>query len=498
MTNLFKRNNTYYIRLAINDDLEIYFGYKREYIKSLKTNNINNAKVIARYLISKFNYLKRSFKMFTTKEIKEYIEEFKKINFDDIVNRNTHLSINQIDTIISDLNKEVDIYDEIIEKELYDLMQLLHLSDREDDITYGLDVEAAEVFKKYIIQIKINALNDVKKNIQNEIDTSALDQVSFTSNNSLVTIKEAFEEWLNTRDGVSEAQEHASRRDVGYFLEYCNISKIIYIQNLKHKDLISYRTYLKKLKPNGKVGALNNALTNLITFLNYCHEKAHYIPKLTKDVKFKVTTKDKIKMKRSPYSNQDYKKILEKIDLIRLSPKKQEPNKYHNEYETIIKIAAYTGAREKEICQLTKKDIKSENGILYFNFKIEIDEVDEKELKTISSFRKVPIHSELIEDLNLYLSKIRTKNLFKIKSTQFSIDFGYFKTKLGFDKTYVFHSFRHTLQNKLKQKKVQYEMINEIVGHGAEDDNKITDDYTQKYELQILKEELEKISYIDK
>lgn len=52
--------------------------------------------------------------MFTTQEIKEYIEEFKKTNFDDIINRNTHLSINEIDNIIKVLNHEVDIYDEII------------------------------------------------------------------------------------------------------------------------------------------------------------------------------------------------------------------------------------------------------------------------------------------------------------------------------------------------------------------------------------------------
>lgn len=94
MTNLFKRNKTCYIRLSLlNDNLKIYFGNKTEYIKSLNTNNINNARLIAKYLISKFNYIKRSFKMFSAKEIKQYISEFKKTNFDDIVNRNTYLSI---------------------------------------------------------------------------------------------------------------------------------------------------------------------------------------------------------------------------------------------------------------------------------------------------------------------------------------------------------------------------------------------------------------------
>lgn len=110
MTNLFKRNKTYYIRLSLNDNLKIYFGNKIEYVKSLNTNNINDARLIAKYLISKFNYIKRSFNMFSAKEIKQYIDEFKKTNFDNIINRNSHLSIDEINSLILDLNKEVDIY----------------------------------------------------------------------------------------------------------------------------------------------------------------------------------------------------------------------------------------------------------------------------------------------------------------------------------------------------------------------------------------------------
>ena len=38
-------------------------------------------------------------------------------------------------------------------------------------------------------------------------------------------------------------------------------------------------------------------------------------------------------------------------------------------------------------------------------------------------------------------------------------------------------------------------MVNEIVGHGPEDEEKITNNYTNSYELHILKEAIEKISY---
>ena len=495
MTNLFKRNKTYYIRLSLNDNLKIYFGNKTEYVKSLNTNNINNARLIAKYLISKFNYIKRSFNMLDAKEIKDYIDEFKKTSFDDIVNRNTHLSIDEIDRLIRALNKEVDIYDPIIQKEFYSLLELINL-DNKIELEFGLDVELAQKFKNHIIQIKINALNEVKKNIQNKVDittTKIIQEVSSVPD-TYVTIEDAFEEYLKTKNGITKAHEKASEKSVQDFVNYCLTNKLEYIQNLQNKHIINYREHLRKTKPKGTIGSLNTSLKNVNAFLNHCSDVAHYIPKITKKVLFNPTIKDIVESKRSCYTNEEYKKILDNIDLIKFTPKKMKPTKYHKEYEIIIKIGAYTGARENEICQLTKKDIlKDENDIYYINLEIDID--DDKTLKTISSFRKVPIHSELEEDLLNYIKSVKTNNLFKIKSNYFSIEFGEFKTKLGFGKKYVFHSFRNTLHDRLKQAKVQLQMVNEIVGHGPEDEEKITNDYTNPYELHILKEAIEKISY---
>ena len=369
MTNLFKRNKTYYIRLSLNDNLKIYFGNKTEYIKSLNTNNINDARLIAKYLISKFNYIKRSFKMFNAKEIKHYIDEFKKTNFDDIVNRNTHLSIDEINSLILDLNKEVDIYDPILEKEFYSLLELINL-DNKLELEFGLDVELTQKFKNHIIQIKINALNEVKKNIQNKVDittTKAIQEVSSVPD-TYVTIEDAFEEYLNTKNGITKAHGKASEKSVQDFVNYCLTNKLEYIQNLQNKHVINYREYLRKTKPKGTIGSLNTSLKNVNAFLNHCSEVAHYIPKITKKVLFNPTIKDIVGSKRSCYKNEEYKKLLDNIDLIKFSPKKMKPTKYYNEYEIIIKIGAYTGARENEICQLTKKDIlKDENEIYYIN-----------------------------------------------------------------------------------------------------------------------------------
>ena len=76
MKNLFKRKKTYYIRLTINQNLKIHFKNKREYIKSLETCNINNANIIVRYLIAKFEFIKKSINMLNILEIEKLVKEF--------------------------------------------------------------------------------------------------------------------------------------------------------------------------------------------------------------------------------------------------------------------------------------------------------------------------------------------------------------------------------------------------------------------------------------
>ena len=151
----------------------------------------------------------------------------------------------------------------------------------------------------------------------------------------------------------------------------------------------------------------------------------------------------------------------------------------------------YTGARENELCQLTKQDIKIENGINY----IDINMDDDKSIKNISSIRKVPIHPDILQELQTYIKSLKRNNLFTIASNQFSIDYGKFKTQLGFDRKLVFHSFRNTLQDKLKQQRVQNMIINELTGHTSSTDEKMTDGYTNRYSLEILYEELLKVGY---
>jgi integrase len=152
----------------------------------------------------------------------------------------------------------------------------------------------------------------------------------------------------------------------------------------------------------------------------------------------------------------------------------------------------YTGARESEITQLTTQDIKKdENDILY----IDINIGNSKSIKNFPSIRKVPVHKDLKEDLLNYIA-VKSNKLFSIKSANFAKQFSDFKTKLKYPKTVlVFHSFRHTLQDKLKQKNIQNMMINELTGHSQGKEASRTDLYTNKYQLDLLKDAIDKIDY---
>ena len=119
-------------------------------------------------------------------------------------------------------------------------------------------------------------------------------------------------------------------------------------------------------------------------------------------------------------------------------------------------IALYTGARLAEICQLHLSDIKlvkalsSDNELWCFD----INEEDDKSLKTKYSARQIPIHENLINaGLLAYVDNLRANGETKLfpdtvqASGQFgpqSAWFGYYSGKAGVtDKKTSFHSFRH-------------------------------------------------------
>jgi len=167
-------------------------------------------------------------------------------------------------------------------------------------------------------------------------------------------------------------------------------------------------------------------------------------------------------------------------------------------------IALYAGMRSGEIIQLLKSDIRTEDGTAYFDIsKLEDGSEEEiKSIKTGSSYRKVPIHSAI---LNLgfldYVADCGSGRLFPdlklgtdgTYSQPWSKFWGNLGKKWDFGiKLYVFHSFRHNFVDALHDGNVTTAISMELCGH---DDDAAHWGYGKGASMSRLKEEIEKVSY---
>ena len=160
----------------------------------------------------------------------------------------------------------------------------------------------------------------------------------------------------------------------------------------------------------------------------------------------------------------------------------------------VTMLSAYSGARLNEICQLNVDDISKTDGIWLMNIN---DKTEDKSIKTLSSTRLVPLHAKILKLGFLdYVDQIKNEkqqklfpNLKKMAGagfgTRISHWFARYLKKLGIKKKGKnFHSFRHTVVNKLTSQKVYQPFIKELIGHSH---GSITlDIYGGRKPLQVL------------
>tara|TARA_R110000772_G_scaffold121452_1_gene227755 strand:+ start:133 stop:1422 length:1290 start_codon:yes stop_codon:yes gene_type:complete len=201
---------------------------------------------------------------------------------------------------------------------------------------------------------------------------------------------------------------------------------------------------------------------------------------------------------RSRWSQEDlntlfsflYKNVIEK------NSKNAETNYY------VALISLYSGLRTSEACQLKTERIKKVDGI----YAIEINDVDEEtKLKTVNAYRRVPIHSVLI---NLGLLKYVTERQRLGKTMLFDdIPSGDYKDwskpvgsrfyrifkKLTFthNKNPTLYGLRHTFIDELQQQEVPEHIVAELSGHTKKG---ITfGRYGKRLNMMLLKEKIESI-----
>lgn len=130
----------------------------------------------------------------------------------------------------------------------------------------------------------------------------------------------------------------------------------------------------------------------------------------------------------------------------------------------LIKVAAYTGLRIEEICQIKTEHIISDENILSITI---------EDSKTEAGVRVVPIHPKLKPVINKllkssmdgYLIPAPAGNKYGIRSDALSKAFGRIRTAAGFGPQFVFHSIRKTVITLLQRADVPGLLIASIVGH---------------------------------
>lgn len=162
------------------------------------------------------------------------------------------------------------------------------------------------------------------------------------------------------------------------------------------------------------------------------------------------TAKSIVADRRRQFSDADYKKIL-----------KAAQDKPDPQLCSLIEIAAHTGFRIEEICQI-KADLVTSDRI-----KIE-------DAKTESGWREVPIHDAILdlvatmkeESKDGYLfSGLSDRNKYNYRSDAIGKRFSKLKIKLGYSSQYVFHSFRKSVADKLEAAGIPENVSARILGH---------------------------------
>jgi integrase len=126
----------------------------------------------------------------------------------------------------------------------------------------------------------------------------------------------------------------------------------------------------------------------------------------------------------------------------------------------LITLAAYTGARIEELCNLKVGHV--DNGIISI-----------PGTKTDAALRKVPAHTALgdllvrlvVDSKDGYLIPVATANRYDERSAPIGKRFGRMKAEMGFGPEHVFHSLRKTVATLLEDAQCPEGIAADIIGH---------------------------------
>lgn len=285
------------------------------------------------------------------------------------------------------------------------------------------------------------------------------------------------------RNRVNDATAKGFRTSIALFCEICRINDV---EEITQDGLTLFCETLERIPPNYRRGSTGRA-TPIFDIIEKAerdgvptglsaktvNKQLEALKKLIKHGKTRVQMPDlevsilrvrdaeSAKEKRDPFTLDEIRALFKQPHL-NLSSER-------GALWWCAHLAAYTGARREEIAALSKADI----GVIDDIPVIHIKTNDYRSLKNGQSRRFVPVHPDLI-DLGFldYVKGRKPGLLFEIKrkGRTYGNDFEYRwqkarKSVVGKDPRKVFHSFRHSAVQALKDADVPLPVRADLFGH---------------------------------
>ena len=280
--------------------------------------------------------------------------------------------------------------------------------------------------------------------------------------------------------GVTNDVKSKYCRVIGDFVVFCTHNKIQSLTQVNRKFVFSY---LKNLRANSKSDkTIKNNFGVLNTFWNFQIK----VGEIETPSPFSGHSFDVGDEGREPFSLEELNKIFAS-DFVT----QNQQNKF------LLLLLLTSGARPNEICQLLSDDIYEEKdestGQLIWVIRITKNQKRKQTLKTKSSNRIIYLHDLLVQKglLKFLYSKPfgmlfkLTKPTKKTWSTFFSADFStLLRDQLKIEDK-VLYCFRQTTNHILKNKNVNVEAREDLLGHKPQGTN--ADDYSKAHTPANLK-----------
>lgn len=196
---------------------------------------------------------------------------------------------------------------------------------------------------------------------------------------------------------------------------------------------------------------------------------------------------------RQRYSVEEIRRIFAGVQEFRIL----QPERYWTPI-----IAAYSGMRVNEICQLYLDDLREIDGVWCFD----LNESRDKRLKNSTSRRLVPVHPRLLTlGILDYARELRgqgherlfprlrrhRRNGYAHQVIAWFIRFN--RHLVTSDRRKTLHSLRHSFIDTLKQLGVEPYQISEVVGHAS--GNMTMTVYGKKFHARVLLDAISRVAY---